>query len=471
MAGDPVSETMRPAPRRSRPSEVSQHASGRATRPAEDGTGSSRACPASEAAPSHPPPLLLIAAVILLLSGALARLWHLEDAVRRSPDELIYSQLSHGLLERGTAGLRGATSQYLSDPRFRVYPPPTRTGYLWLLAGAMKLTGSRDARAGAYLSLAASLGTLLVAAVVALRFLPAGAALAALLFVAASPVELALARRAWADAPLGLAAFLAVWSAAELSRRPGRRLWQVAFVLSGCLAMTIKETGAVVVGLCILWLAGVALSRRDAAAEWLALAWLWCAGAVATVSWLAYSVGGLSTLAEVLGGLPGASAANPYDMQYQSGPWYGIPQALFAAAPLTTVAALAGLLPCLTRPLSEMPSAPGWRPSSREVAGMCFVLIGFLLTLMAQQNRANLRYCAPVFGPFHLVAGVGIWWPVRMIRDRLTGARWRMALVAAAGCAILAGAVLDLRFFRDAVVGDDLQDLSRKMVLDARRSH
>ena len=154
----------------------------------------------------------------LLCLGAELRVANLSNVSSRGPDEREYSIQAKTLLRRGQAGVRSLIAEYQQSPLLRLYPTPTRLGYLWPLAAAMRLTGGRDERVGAYLSCAASIGSLFILALIGVRFFPSWATFFALLFFAVSPMELAVSRRAWPDALVEFLGFSLVYAAAAIPR-------------------------------------------------------------------------------------------------------------------------------------------------------------------------------------------------------------------------------------------------------------
>ena len=129
----------------------------------------------------------------------------------------------------------------------------------------MRLTGGRDERVGAYLSCAASIGSLFVLALIGVRFFPSWATFFALLFFAVSPMELAVSRRAWPDALVEFLGFSLVYVAAEITRDSARRIWYLLFVVLGSLGIAVKESGPVGYGFCAIWVLWVLLIERR---EW-----------------------------------------------------------------------------------------------------------------------------------------------------------------------------------------------------------
>ena len=139
----------------------------------------------------------LILMAILLCVAADLRLANLGNVNSRTPDERVYTYQAKTWLESGKAGIRSMVDEYKADPETRLYPPPTRVGMIRLLAATMRWTRRGDESVGARISCAASIGSLVVLALIGLRFLPPWAAMAGMLFYAVLPAELAIARRTW----------------------------------------------------------------------------------------------------------------------------------------------------------------------------------------------------------------------------------------------------------------------------------
>jgi 4-amino-4-deoxy-L-arabinose transferase-like glycosyltransferase len=409
------------------------------------------------------------AIAVVLGLGIGLRLFALGNVPVRGPDERTYAYQANRILDGGVGGLRSVVEEFRRDPAAKLYPFPSRAGYLWLVAAAMKLTGTRDARAGAYLSCAASIGSLLLVALIGARFFPPGAAVTALLFMAVFPAELAVARRAWGDALLGFLALAMIVPAAEITRGGRSRALYLMFVGAGCLAITVKETGSIAFGLCLLWVSWVLFVEERAWREGLLLGLLAGAGSAAAVSWQAFSVGGFRILLEMMTILPKANAANAYALEYQTGPWYQVLEGFFIVAPLLALSCVAGVAAAVfSRAAGRAPCCADGRPDTRVAAGIAFVLVSFLAVPMVLPHWVNLRYLAVVFGPLCLLAGLGFWCAVRVLAARLPAIRPRV--VAATACAVvLAGAAVDCQYFQSVVLRQALPDLSIKMLHDAGR--
>lgn len=406
---------------------------------------------------------------VLLCLGIGLRLANLENVTRRTPDEIVYTRQANLVLQQGTEGVRSLVAQYQRDPSVRLYPPPTRAGYLWALAATMRLGGRTDEGAGAILSCAASVGSLFMLTLVGIRFFPPWATLFALLFFSVSPAELELARRTWADALSGFLGLSLVWVAGEITRAPGRRLWHWAFAIVGGLATLIKESGPIVFGLCTVWVVWVLLMERRTPRDAVRLMGGISAAAAATVLWLASSVGGVSTLIQTWTMWLQANAANPYALEYQSGPGYLLLEAFHILSPLTAVLCAVGLAVALSYRRSVRGPQPPTGTVKREVIfWMALFALAFLAIPMLLPHWLNLRYLSALFGPFYLLAGLGFCCCVSVLWPRLSR-KPRAAFAAVVIAALLVVASTDHRRFRRMFVRDALGDLSVKLVVDFAR--
>ncbi|HEY4086517.1 MAG TPA: hypothetical protein VGM43_11300, partial [Bryobacteraceae bacterium] len=144
--------------------------------------------------------------VILVCIAAGLRLANLHNVNSRTPDERVYTYQAKTVVDQGpAAGMRSLIAEYRTDPDAKLYPPPTRAGMIRMMAALMRWTGRYGEDVGALISCAASIGSVVVLALLAVRFFPPWAAIAAMLFYAVLPADLAIARRTWTDAPVELA--------------------------------------------------------------------------------------------------------------------------------------------------------------------------------------------------------------------------------------------------------------------------
>jgi 4-amino-4-deoxy-L-arabinose transferase-like glycosyltransferase len=306
---------------------------------------------------------------------------------------------------------------------------------------------------GARISCAASIASLVVLALIGIRFLPPWAACAAMLFYAVFPAELAIARRTWTDALVELAGLLLIWFTCEITHDSKRIIWYPLFALVGSLGLLVKESMPVPYGLCALWILWILVRRR----EWTKVAILVAATTVgmgASLLWLSDQVGSLADYVGIVMGIPKANAANPYAIEYASGSPFLLLQAFWIVAPVASLLSVAGLLAVLKK-------------RERPLVFLACFTGAYIAIAMAMPHFLNLRYVGNTYGSFCLLAGLGIWYLISQGWAWLDVADRRVFAVIAIAI-VLGGAVADYLRFQRYFVRDETVDLKIKMLLDER---
>ena len=405
--------------------------------------------------------------VVLFAIGVLVRLQHLGDVTSLTPDEHVYTYYAQRILTKGLGEFPLLIQEYNGDQRYWIYPPPMRAGYLAILAGAMKVGGVADQRAGVRLSCLMSVASLALLGVIGVRFLPPWAAIYGMLCMALSLSDLVIARRCWQDAVVGALGLTLVWSACEITREH-RNWWNYAVLIgAGSLSALVKELGALVYGGCVLYIL-VLLFRRRA---WKAIAWLVLAGlAAAGLSFycLTLAAGGLTPLLTGWQHMSGAVNTNPYAWEYQNLPWYQLFWGFWILSPVNLVLAgfAVGLALLPERRLADLslPRGPVDVRLLRLFSGMTVLLVAVILIVPTLQN---FRYLAPIYGPMYLLGGIGLWVLLRLVARRVRGVAYQ-ACAGLLAVAVLAGVFSQYRHFEQVYVTKGAADLSIKMVLDTR---
>jgi hypothetical protein len=402
---------------------------------------------------------LALSALILL--GIVLRSAHMTDIQTRSPDEYVYTGYASVLADSGPAGFPEQFQIYNRDSRYWVYPSPVRVGYVLLTSAVMRLTSSRNARSGAAVSWFFSVLSLILLAWLGMRFFNPWVALLSVAFFSFSFSELAMARRAWQDATLGFLGLLLVCLTCAITAAPKRRSLHIAFFAAGTYSLLIKETGVISFGVCILWLAWVALFQER---SWQLVKVLLVGGLAS----LAVTLGSLSALAGGLEPVISAqihilrgTATNAYCDTY-AGPWHQFFYLLWLVGPLTAIAALLGAAAVIAGRADGLNLR-----DSRAARVAALMALTFILIASLGPRLQYLRLTSPAEGAYCLLAGLGIWWLFSAARS-LSPAAGRL-LVPLLVAAMLIEAVVDYRSFTEAIVKPDLQDLSVKYIRDAMR--
>ncbi len=401
---------------------------------------------------------LALSALILL--GIALRSAHMTDIITRTPDEAVYTGYASVLTDAGPAGFPQQFQIYNRDSHYWVYPSPVRFGYVLLTSAVMRLTSSRNARSGAAVSWFFSVLSLLLLAWLGMRFFNPWVALLSVAFFSFSFSELAMARRAWQDATLGFLGLLLVCLTCAITAAPNRRSLHIAFFAAGTYSLLIKETGVISFGVCILWLAGVALFQER---SWQLVTSLIVGGLASlavTLGLLAALAGGLEAVISAQIHILQGTATNAYCENY-AGPWHQFFYLLWLVGPLTAIAALLGTAAAIT-------GRAGLDLRDSRAARMAAVMaLTFILIASLGPRLQYLRLTSPAEGAYCLLAGLGIWSFFCTVRS-LSPATERL-LVPVLAAAILIEGIVDYRSFTEVIVKPDLQDLSVKYIRDAMR--
>ncbi len=410
------------------------------------------------------PRWLIPVLVMLVVLGAGLRWGHTLHIASRTPDERTYVIQATALRDQGIAGLRHRIQLYLGDAGERFYPPPTRVGHIALVAASMRVSGWADVRAGSLFSTLSAVASLaIVAAVCAHLFTPTVAVAAVGLF-ALFPPELAVAMRAWGDAPMGLIGVLMLALALPLARGRWHPARLAAFAAVGTVGVVLKESAPLMYGLCTLAVLWPQLRAREVRR---ALVLLGVTGAAVCtgVGVLAWAAGGLDHFAAVMIAWQRANAGNEYALTMQTGPGYMLFVGFWIVAPVITLLAGVGVAAlALARTAAARVALLGSEAAWRAAVGMTGITAGFLAAPMLLAHWLNLRYVSVVFAPIAVLAGIGVAALVEWLGARLAVPLplRRVALVVL----LLAAAVVDYRrFHNDFVHPEQLLDLSNGHLL------
>lgn len=385
-----------------------------------------------------------------------------------TPDEQTYTTFAAGLSESGLGQYGRTVREFAKDSTLAELPPPTRAGFLVLAAAAMKLIGSDTPRAIVALSTAASVLVLVAAVLAAGLLASSGAAAITAVLLAVSPMDLAIARRAWQDDVFALcgAAILAA-----VAWRASRRRFESN--AAGRREAATRSTAAPTIA--FFALSGWALLVKESALPLLALGtallawWSWREGGVrAALPILGGFVVTLGAITGLLAGLAGwapvartwqaflsSPATNAYVRKYQTGSPLYYAQGLLILQPLAAVLGAAGTAIGVARPrwLAARSEA-----SRRALFALAVMTAGFVVITVLLPVK-SLRFLSPAVAPAALLGAAALVAGLRALRTRTSTATFRFA-TAAVTVVLAFAAWQDLRRFYDLFVRRAIPDLA-----------
>jgi 4-amino-4-deoxy-L-arabinose transferase-like glycosyltransferase len=387
---------------------------------------------------------VLLAALVLRLS------WF--EIEKRTPDEEVYAVCAVRVLDHGPGEVAEMVRAFNATPALWHYPQPTRVGHFVLVAAAMAVGNDDSPRSTARVALIASLAGLALLAWLAWRAFGPWIAVASAACVATSPADLTLARRGWADGPLGALSLALVAFAGMALLEPARRRWPLLLAPAAAAAVLVKESALGVIAVLAVALLAAAPRDRRAALARTAVPSL-AAGALVAVALLAAAAGGVAPLIEAFRLSGEAIATNEYvRTQQRGGPDYYL-LGLWLLQPHVVALGLAGIALCAIRPTL----APARAPESPAVARMVALFAAGTLAIAIGAPLKSLRFVSPALGPLALLAVLATAALIAGVR-----ARTPRAGVAVAGLTVVAlaiAAVLDVQRFVAIFVTRGVSDL------------
>lgn len=412
--------------------------------------------------------IFIVLMIVIFCIGVFIRSYHLGDVQVRSPDEGIYTHQAAVVAMEGSGGFKSLAREHKNDPRLWLYPPPYRVGYIWLLSSLMKAFGSMHPKVGAYLSFVCSILSLGLTVLIGIRFFNKWVALIALLFLSVSPMDLAIARRAWQDSLFGLLGLFLVYLAAEISHVPRKRWWYLIFVLTGMVCVTVKDSGLMVYGICVLWLIWVVLVKERRVMEVAFIIIASAAGLGLVFAVTAQSVGGFSAFIEIFQHWKEAIPTNQYAVAYETEPPLLFLRGFWLISPFGTTLCLVGVLAVLLRPSVYQKFFN--LPLGRDRKVIIWIAL-FMMAFIASDTMPyfpNLRYVSATFGPFYLMAGLGIWSLVSYARSRMKN----FTFILFVGCVVFICAtatIRDYEMFRKSFMRTGILDTTIRLIEESLR--
>jgi tetratricopeptide (TPR) repeat protein len=395
-----------------------------------------------------------------LIAAAIAFRWNAVQSInKRTPDERVYAVDADAVAQSGVGAIRGLVNDFITTREQWIYPPPTRVGYICLVAAIEKITGTLAEKSAVFLSFAFSCLTFFLTAVIGLRFFDRWPVLLGLAFLAVSPIELALAGRGWQDAIVGGLGILLLYLAMEKSIRLTWRWWDVFFWLVAFLFLLIKESALVIFAFCIFLLIAGAWRQRTLSWKYL----LHIAIPSVAVILLGYGLvawcsGGFPKVLQVYQNMTEGLRLNPYVYLYQSGPWYSLPLGFWFLSPASTFLGLLGIIQLFLRRQAFDRELNLDTRQSAAVFGMAFFVSAVLIAATLPDGLKNLRYVSVVDGPVCLIGGLLFARVIKVAATQFTPPRWKIA-IGVGSLALLLVCLGDFQRFKRVFVRDGLEDL------------
>jgi hypothetical protein len=406
--------------------------------------------------------------VVVIMTAIALRLSN-RGVVERTPDENVYIHYATYVAGSGIEGGRALVRSYNRDIRLWIFPPPTRLGYIYLVAGVMKLSGASAEEAAVSISSIFSIGGFFVAALLGLRFFDRWAVLVGLALLSVSPIELAIARRAWQDSVWECVGeflfFLCV--EASISNRP--KIWRICFWAVGAYYLTIKGSATVVYGLCTVWLVGSVWLQEGSLRKCFYIVITSAFVPAASFAALAWCSGGASSVIETIQHSTLARGWNQYGHQFQSGPWYSFFLGFLALSPITTLLSMGGIA------MMTLPRIPGFvglnlGMRQRQAAwAIIYLIFTLLVAATIPADLKNLRYVTILVGPCCLLSGLAVIYLLAFARVKLPHWGYHFAVcVVALGLGLTC--LTDYRRFQCIFVRNGLDDLAIVRVINYARA-
>lgn len=349
--------------------------------------------------------LFVLTIMLILIAGISLRAANFKNVSARTGDERTYTKQAKVILDEGFVnGTRMLVKEFNSNRGLWIYPSPARIGYDWLLASLMKLFKSTDIALGSYISIVASVFTLILVCVISIRFFDPVVALFSTLFMSASAAQITIARRTWQDALFTLIGLFTLYCSMEIVRAPKRIIWYILYLMAAGYLLLVKESALIVFGLSALWIAyNLVIKERSVIG---AIAFIASCAIVSAAAYalLFYSCGGHNRYFEIYRHIREVVGASTYGRENQSGPWIDFITGLYIISPLSFILFLAEVIRTVSFPGNGDPGDPEIRRSS-----ICLILFSiiFFSLFLAVPDSQNYRFVSIVFAPFYIIAGLG----------------------------------------------------------------
>ncbi|MDO8662283.1 MAG: glycosyltransferase family 39 protein [Candidatus Omnitrophota bacterium] len=256
---------------------------------------------------------LIIAVAVTLISPTFKKIQFASGV-----DEGYYFKYAAFISAKGLSGFSELFKGYLGNQEHWLFPSPLRAGYIILSAVWLKIFGQSFINL-AYFSLFCYVLFLGVNYYFSKKYLGGQLALLFVLLLAFSPLQLAMSRRALAEAAVNLFSSLSIWFFWDFLRERKHRTF-IFFIAAMSVNILIKESSALLVfTFLILWLIDKFIYQGKADFKECASILIFPLFAAGLAFWLLRCLPYLFSAIKIILNSPGTNA---YAIQFGSGPWY-----------------------------------------------------------------------------------------------------------------------------------------------------
>ena len=262
---------------------------------------------------------VLFALALLLLAWAVASRFP-PVPTKAKGDDHYYLRYLQAVSTDGVSAFPGLFERWNASPVDRIFPPPSRVGYVLTSVAWGKIVGA-DYRSLQTLSVAAFLLLCLVNYVFARRHFGEERACLLAALAGFSPLLMGLSRLAFSDSYAALCMTSVVWIFLEVVKDPESRAKRVLFVAMVFWTALVKELSVLLLVPFLAFLLYERLARREPHRIGRFLLDVGIAGA-AVVAVLLLAAGGFEPLWTTIRTVLASPSTNRYAQRFGSGPWF-----------------------------------------------------------------------------------------------------------------------------------------------------
>ncbi|MDD5078354.1 MAG: glycosyltransferase family 39 protein [Candidatus Omnitrophica bacterium] len=382
---------------------------------------------------------LIIPAAVLLLAMTFKDIRYLPRA-----DEGCYFQYASQVAQKGLSGFAEIFKEYVSNPQCWICPNPLRIVFIGISAFWLNLAG-HSLPGLSYLSLLFYGLFLLVSYYFSRKYLGEWFALALLLLLAFSPIQMAMGRRVLAESAANFFSVFSIWLFWDFLNRKSPLKFAFFIAVYSCSILTRESALILTVPFLVMLSAGKFSGEGKGGLKYipavLLLPPLIALAAYALLGCFPY-LGGAVNIAF------GPPRINPYALLCGSGPWYRYVIDYMVLSPWTVILAIGFIFYfILSRPRERMASY--------------FMVIFLFSFILLNCFAKNLRYAMPLDLPLRLFALLML----KALAGRFFGRQADKAVLAAA----LLVSALDYLSFYHLFIGEAVYDPASFFLLKAVR--